>query len=333
MNDSGVAANWYPDPTERNELRYWDGRAWTDHISNRGQQGTDPLLEPPPATAAATAAVVPAVTTTSVAGSEDEKKGMFARMRDDRRAKAAGRDVFESVALAAAHGDPDALANLPQAVAEARSLYRGSQLEKKLWETMAFAVRSVIDDDILSAEEEEHLHRLGELLGTPVQAMEQRDRLLFEELLIAGINSGRFPRLPNPGIILKKDEVAYGSFSAALMKEVAIRQFRAGTSSVSIPLGGGVRYRVGGVRGRSVVIGSELVAADTGVLVVTSQRTVFAGRAKTLEFRNDKLVGMEQYQDGLRLNVSNRQTASLFKIPTGPSIAAALITASVAHSH
>ena len=110
------------------------------------------------------------------------------------------------------------------------------------------------------------------------------------------------------------------------MKEVAIRQYQAGTSSVSVPLGGGIRYRVGGVRGRSVVIGSELVATDTGVLaLVTSQRTVFTGQAKTLEFRNDKLVGMEQYTDGLRLNVSNRQTASLFKLPTGPSIAAALI--------
>ena len=65
---------------------------------------------------------------------------------------------------------------------------------------------------------------------------------------------------------------------------------------------------------------------------MTSQRAVFTGQAKTLEFRNDKLVGMQQYTDGLRLNVSNRQAASLFKIPTGPSIAAALITASVAHT-
>jgi hypothetical protein len=94
----------------------------------------------------------------------------------------------------------------------------------------------------------------------------------------------------------------------------------------------GIRYRVGGVRGRSVVIGSELVTADSGELVVTSHRTVFTGQAKTLEFRNDKLVGMEQYTDGLRLNVSNRQTASLFKLPSGPSIAAALISASVGRS-
>ena len=36
-------ANWYPDPNGRAELRYWDGSAWTDHVSTGGQQSTDPL--------------------------------------------------------------------------------------------------------------------------------------------------------------------------------------------------------------------------------------------------------------------------------------------------
>jgi len=40
---SEFAANWYPDPNGRAELRYWDGAAWTDHISNGGVQGSDPL--------------------------------------------------------------------------------------------------------------------------------------------------------------------------------------------------------------------------------------------------------------------------------------------------
>lgn len=36
-------ANWHPDPTGRHELRYWDGNAWTAHVSDRGVQGNDPL--------------------------------------------------------------------------------------------------------------------------------------------------------------------------------------------------------------------------------------------------------------------------------------------------
>jgi len=40
-------ANWYPDPTGRHQLRYWDGNAWTDHVSNSGVQTTDPVQGAP----------------------------------------------------------------------------------------------------------------------------------------------------------------------------------------------------------------------------------------------------------------------------------------------
>ncbi|HWU20489.1 MAG TPA: AIM24 family protein [Nocardioides sp.] len=36
-------ANWHPDPTGRHELRYWDGAQWTEHVSDQGTVGSDPL--------------------------------------------------------------------------------------------------------------------------------------------------------------------------------------------------------------------------------------------------------------------------------------------------
>ena len=36
-----VPAGWYADPAGRFELRYWDGGAWTEHVSRGGQQFTD----------------------------------------------------------------------------------------------------------------------------------------------------------------------------------------------------------------------------------------------------------------------------------------------------
>jgi uncharacterized RDD family membrane protein YckC len=42
MNGPGsTPLGWYPDPSRRHELRYWDGSAWTAHVSNRGVVGTD----------------------------------------------------------------------------------------------------------------------------------------------------------------------------------------------------------------------------------------------------------------------------------------------------
>ena len=43
--DAGQApvAGWYPDPTGRHELRYWDGTAWTDFVHDGDRSDTDPL--------------------------------------------------------------------------------------------------------------------------------------------------------------------------------------------------------------------------------------------------------------------------------------------------
>lgn len=36
------SAAWYPDPAGRYTHRYWDGEAWTEHVSTDGQQHVDP---------------------------------------------------------------------------------------------------------------------------------------------------------------------------------------------------------------------------------------------------------------------------------------------------
>lgn len=43
MSDQSSAPNWHPDPTGRHELRYWNGDAWTEHVSDGGVQSVDPV--------------------------------------------------------------------------------------------------------------------------------------------------------------------------------------------------------------------------------------------------------------------------------------------------
>jgi uncharacterized protein YxjI len=40
---STTPANWYPDPMNRHQLRYWNGTVWTENVSNNGVQAIDPL--------------------------------------------------------------------------------------------------------------------------------------------------------------------------------------------------------------------------------------------------------------------------------------------------
>lgn len=46
MSSSGLSdppAEWYPDPSGRYTHRYWDGTAWTEHVSRDGQKQIDPV--------------------------------------------------------------------------------------------------------------------------------------------------------------------------------------------------------------------------------------------------------------------------------------------------
>lgn len=40
--ESEMPAAWYPDPEGRHEVRYWDGRGWTEHVSDAGTTSQDP---------------------------------------------------------------------------------------------------------------------------------------------------------------------------------------------------------------------------------------------------------------------------------------------------
>jgi len=42
------AANWYPDPYGRHQLRYWDGQLWRDDVSDNGQASVDPIAQSAP---------------------------------------------------------------------------------------------------------------------------------------------------------------------------------------------------------------------------------------------------------------------------------------------
>lgn len=38
-----LSAGWYPDPMRRHELRYWTPAGWSEHVSDGGRSGVDPI--------------------------------------------------------------------------------------------------------------------------------------------------------------------------------------------------------------------------------------------------------------------------------------------------
>ena len=85
-----------------------------------------------------------------------------------------------------------------------------------------------------------------------------------------------------------------------------------GSSGVSIPIGGGIRFRVGAMKGQ-VVPGEELqVDKDQGVVMLTTERLIFTGPIKTQEWNFDKLLQLSTNEDesDYFISVSNRQKTS-----------------------
>ncbi|MDA8379482.1 MAG: DUF2510 domain-containing protein [Actinomycetota bacterium] len=48
MTNAPGGAGWHPDPAGRHGSRFFDGEAWTEHVTGGAVPGTDPLFAPPP---------------------------------------------------------------------------------------------------------------------------------------------------------------------------------------------------------------------------------------------------------------------------------------------
>lgn len=177
-------------------------------------------------------------------------------------------------------------------------------------------------DDILSEGEEAHLREVGLLLGVDQEAFRTRHGDLLERLAVAQINDGRLPEMDDPIILAHKDEIVHAETEAAILETVTVKERTGGGyHGLSIPLGKGFRYHVGGARG-SVSSRSELQAVDAGILSVTSDRVLFTGNQKTLEIPYRRLVRMKVFTDAIQFHMTGRKSAPLIQMGPVDAIAA-----------
>jgi hypothetical protein len=114
-------------------------------------------------------------------------------------------------------------------------------------------------------------------------------------------------------------------------------QYVGGSTGVSVPIGGGIRFRVGAMKGQ-VVPGIELqVDKDQGVVMLTTERLIFTGPIHTREWNFDKLLQLSTTDDesDYFISVSNfKKTSGVrFSINTGREFNRFLGSATAAHEH
>ena len=91
-------------------------------------------------------------------------------------------------------------------------------------------------------------------------------------------------------------------------------QWQGRSSGVSVPVGLGVRFRVGQSRGHYVQGAETPTIIDTGTVTFTDHRVVFLGAKWTREWSFDKLLGIQHFagRPWTAIQVSNRQKTSGF---------------------
>ena len=192
-----------------------------------------------------------------------------------------------------------------------------ASLNAQVWRE---TIESLVADDILSQAEFDRLESIAELMGGSIWKSMPPE--LFTRQYIARINGGWLPAVPAPTLLLKRGETAHLEMRVALMTEVVDRVRRGSYSGFSFQVANGVRFSTGRFQSQSVVLGSHLEVADQGTLYLTSLRVVFAGGRKTLELPYSKLLSVNVFTNGIRLQMSNRQSAPLFRVGDGPLVAA-----------
>lgn len=86
----------------------------------------------------------------------------------------------------------------------------------------------------------------------------------------------------------------------------AVRVSRGGYGGTSIRIAKGITLHTGGTRGRSESH-DEIRNIDNGKLLITNKRIMFLGSNRTTNIDINKIVSIEDYLDGIKIQRSNKQ--------------------------
>ncbi len=162
-------------------------------------------------------------------------------------------------------------------------------------------------DRRLTSEEEESLKKLASRFGIEEAATTRHAADLARYRLLVLLEEGILPELTLPGLILQRGETPHWREQAEILEEKVIRrEYVGGSSGFSFRIAKGVRYHVGGTRGR-LVSHTGIVPVSQGEFIVTSKRLIFRANTKNFATPLDKIIDLQLYTDGLRVGVQNKQ--------------------------
>ena len=176
-------------------------------------------------------------------------------------------------------------------------IYEAFEADKELEECEIDTLRAIQQASALSNEDIDFDGRVRPYIY--INSLRQEGKLPTVNLQVDG---GSPP-------VFKKGEVVHFADTAVLKEIRSINLgYQGGSHGVSIPLGGGVRYRVGAHKGH-IQREDKLVETSKGVLVITSHRLFlhpFPGR-KPMSIPLTKIISYQCFGNGIEVYKEGRE--------------------------
>jgi hypothetical protein len=121
------------------------------------------------------------------------------------------------------------------------------------------------------------------------------------------------PRLECAGLLLKKGEICHWEEPARLYEQKTSRQYAGVSQGISIPLGHGLRYRVGAFKG-TPIDRTYLSDCGVGTLHITSARVCFTGDQQSFAIEWSKVINISLFSDGFSIHKTGAKKPTFVQV-------------------
>lgn len=195
---------------------------------------------------------------------------------------------------------------LDKAVQEAN--LNSTQQEQAALAAIVSSLESVLEDGIVTPQEEAHLLTVVNAVNLPMARIQQLPvwNDMVKSLILSDILSGIVPNRCASNllhIVLQKGESVIWVFNGVQLHEMRTkRHFVGGSVGVSVRVMKGVYLRTSSFRGHPVET-THAVHLGSGAFVITNKHVFFQGPAGVVKMAVKKIVMMEPYTDGIMLQM------------------------------
>ena len=135
---------------------------------------------------------------------------------------------------------------------------------------------------------------------------------------------GDVPRRGCTSPVPLRGEICHWEEPAGLLIQRTKREYVGGSGGVSVPVGHGVRVRLGAFR--AVPIDKTIYeSGGAGILHITNQRICLTGQQQSVAIPYKKVINLAGFKDGFEVQTSSAKKPGIFLVPH-PELTVQLIT-------